>query len=743
MSPRDIRSRFSCFVGGSGTLGGGVGGGPNCGFSTYYNGTIDVTEPFVYRAPLRLVDGDSVVNTTKSVDWKATGFDLRLVANVVFSEQDTNDRYARHESTLSSGAIVAMSYINGTQEVRFFASDSANNFYGTSIDVAGLSFETLRFVYDTTNLFMYIDDVQVGTAVWAVGGGATLTMDKHYISNEDAGSNFATMLLSSYEATGLGKADFVTNQDDGLNVISDNGTVWAVTENVAGSAQIKPDGTSSTAYAWPDSVKQYLPAVGLAQFDNTNMLQVSGVAATDIDFRKEWILILENVVVNSATTDDAIIFQWNDVLGRTIRVTYDQTNRRLRSQVYNGTSNLTISVGSLGTPVEYDTRYNIIISSRGNTLPLRDYKLEVVGFGTATNTLDYTAYTTANTSFLLIGGNGKKITGFMGNVSWIEVDGTTLFDRFPLENRIQASTDPNYGNIVGLDNGNVMVPSVDVSYMFPYLGPSQGLISDTPCVGDAFLTSGGAFLLSGGYPLVRGTWTPGYSKTSYTGGSDHIVYLGDSNAQTNAFPGEGITPYPDRHADYCATWLPDVTITNIALSGLSLYGMSQELYDRVKPYNTDPSLGLVGRYISHLTHNVEYAVSLGATIIVMSSGVATWTNSFTEGPYLAYEDMQIFEATKVYLDGLGIKLIAMTPVASKAVSTLLDATGLNTMAYQYKSELFKLGIDLLDENGTMRQGTDYIPDALMKDDTHKNDDGQIYLTENEIIPGFDRIFNMR
>jgi hypothetical protein len=65
------------------------------------------------------------------------------------------------------------------------------------------------------------------------------------------------------------------------------------------------------------------------------------------------------------------------------------------------------------------------------------------------------------------------------------------------------------------------------------------------------------------------------------------------------------------------------------------------------------------------------------------------------------------------------------------------------MTAQYKSVLSQLGIDYLDENGTMRQGTDYIPDSLMKDDTHKNDLGQIYLTENEIIPGFDRIYNMR
>jgi len=724
------------------SVSGGVG--PLCGFSTYFNGSENVDVDFVYRAPMHM-ESDSASNLTKTLDWFATGFDITLNANIIFTEQNVNSRYFRHESSISSIAIVSISYLSTSAELRFFARCSNGINYGFSVDMTGLDFNECQFTWNSTTKVIEacVDGVVENSSTFTPTG--TMTMDEHFIANEDIGTNYSTMLLTSYEATGLGKADFVTNQTDGLNIISDNGTVWLITEDVAGSSQIKADGTSSTAYVWPDTSKLYLPAVGYSQFDLTNTL-TQAVPKVNIDFSDEWVMIIENLFIASDAVDDCQIVQWNDVLGRTLIFFYDQTNRRFRCTVFDGTSNKTVNVGSLGAPVEYATRYHVIIKSVGGTIATRAYSMEVVGYaGTNidTDTLDFTPYTVQNTSFFNIGGVGKKYSGTIGNVSWVTPTGAAYFDTFPLENRVPASSDLNVDDIVGLDNSSVMEPSIDRSYKYPYLGASQELISDTPCVGDAFLTSGGAFMLSGGCPLVRGAWNPGYSKTSYTGGIDHIVYCGDSNAQTNAFPGEGITPYPDRHAAYCATWLPDVTITNIALSGLSLYGMSQAAYDRVKPYNTDPSLSLVGRYISDITHNVEHAVSLGATIIVMSSGVATWTNSFTEGPYLAYEDMQIFEATKVYLDGLGIKLIAITPVASKAVSVLLDATGLNTMSAQYNSILPSLGIDVIDENGVMRQGTEYIADSFMKDDTHKNDDGQIYLTEYGIIPGFDRIFNMR
>lgn len=235
-----------------------------CNRSEYDDGTgTPIYKDFVYRAPMHLVQ-DSISNETVSVDWKATGFDLRLDANVIFSDQALNSRYVRHESSLSGTAIVSISFLNASAEARFFVRDSSGNNYGFSVDTTELDANSFRFVFDQPNsmVYAYVDDVLKDSAAFSIAAPDTLTMDMHYISNEDIGSNFATMLLSTYEATGLGKADFVTNQDDGLNIISDNGTVWLTTEDIAGSSQIKSDGTSSTAYEWDEDVKVVSPLTG-------------------------------------------------------------------------------------------------------------------------------------------------------------------------------------------------------------------------------------------------------------------------------------------------------------------------------------------------------------------------------------------------------------------------------------------------------------------------------------------------
>ena len=239
-----------------------------CGFSIYFNGTSNVNEDFVYRAPVHL-ELDSVSNETVSVDWFATGFDITLDANVIFAEQAVNSRYCRHESSLSGTAIVSISFLSTSAEARFFARDSNGINYGYSVDLSSSSADKFRFVYDsgTGDISVYVDDVLEDSSTFTPTG--TMTMDMHYIGNEDIGSNFSTMLLTSYEATGLGKANFVTNQDDGLSVISDNGTAWLITEDVAGSSQIKPDGTSSTAYVWPDVALFHMPNTGPIVIDGS------------------------------------------------------------------------------------------------------------------------------------------------------------------------------------------------------------------------------------------------------------------------------------------------------------------------------------------------------------------------------------------------------------------------------------------------------------------------------------------
>ncbi len=97
MSPRDIRSRFSCFVGGSGTLGGGVGGGVG-GFSTYYNGTANVNLDFDPLTDLPQLNV-SVFNKDNHVfnNSITTSFDLSTewtwtINNLIMNADTTDDQ---------------------------------------------------------------------------------------------------------------------------------------------------------------------------------------------------------------------------------------------------------------------------------------------------------------------------------------------------------------------------------------------------------------------------------------------------------------------------------------------------------------------------------------------------------------------------------------------------------------------------------------------------------------------------
>jgi hypothetical protein len=97
---------------------------------------------------------------------------------------------------------------------------------------------------------------------------------------------------------------------------------------------------------------------------------------------------------------------------------------------------------------------------------------------------------------------------------------------------------------------------------------------------------------------------------------------------------------------------------------------------------------------------------------------------------------------KTYLDGLGIKLIVTTPIAYESTNPV-DAAGSNQMAAEYRQQLITLGIDFIDENKVMRQGTDYIDSSFMRDGIHLGQTGQNYKNEYAVIPTFDRIYNMR
>jgi hypothetical protein len=452
------------------------GVGALCGFSTYYNGTEEVNVDFDYRASLYL-DGDSVQTNLSSTCDLVAGETFKVKVYVASGDLDTFDVPFFVDSDTTSSSV-DIQYISGSQSLRFTWDDDTGTQKSQIFDKPMVFDKWIEITVTTGATFECTIDGTPYTGSAVVGGTSVINRITVGARNTTP-TNPVTALFESFESVCAGVVSFISNQDDGDYFITDIGEVWTLTEDVAGSSQIKADGTSSTAYVWPDAAKLYLPAVGYSQFDLTNVLSQSIATKVNIDFSAEWVLVIENIFVASDAVDDCQIVQWNDVLGRTLTFVYDQTNRRFRCTVFDGTSNKTVNVGSLVTPVEYDTRHHVIIRSVGGTTAARPYEMEVVGYtGTNidTDTLDFTPYTVQNTSFFNVGGVGKKFSGKIGNIYWVTPTGATYFDTFPLETRVPANTDPNVDDIVGLDNSSILEASVDRSYKFPYYSATQYLV---------------------------------------------------------------------------------------------------------------------------------------------------------------------------------------------------------------------------------------------------------------------------
>jgi len=321
-------------------------------------------------------------------------------------------------------------------------------------------------------------------------------------------------------------------------------------------------------------------------------------------------------------------------------------------------------------------------------------------------------------------------------------------DEWNFVGRLWPIGDVNAYQYIGATNNTIMVlncqfPLTSVSPYYDNNPEQIYLTNDNICGGPetGFFLSKGLYMTSNGATLVTAPWNPSYTKTSYTGGDDVIVILGDSNTDADAFPEQ--TQWPELFAAYCSEWLPDVTIVNIALTGLMLYQATKSDYDRVTPNGTSPSLNLVGRPATYLVHSVDEAMTYNPTIVVMcGSGVDTITSNYTEGPYIAYETEQIFKGTKDYLESKGVQFIATTPIAYESTNPS-DAADVNEISAQLNSRLSTLGINFIDLNGTMRQGADYVDSSYMRDGIHLGQAGQEHWEEHGVVPAFDRIFNMR
>jgi hypothetical protein len=243
-------------------------GGLSCNFTTFSSGD---PIPFVdqYTAPIRM-DGDEAIHTGTTVDLKTGVKTYDLSALIDFSEQSGLQRYTHFTSSVDVNSLATIRF-NSPTELAIFFRDSANNvFYQASHELTG-SIESLIIVLnnDTGRLSVVVDSVEIDNVSLVIP--ANFSFDSFVISSNGASAQYSTMLLSSFSLTGLGLTSFISNKNNGLTFTSDEGKEWGVTEDVAGSSQINADGTSSTAYVWPESSRvaiHPIPATGATKLDN-------------------------------------------------------------------------------------------------------------------------------------------------------------------------------------------------------------------------------------------------------------------------------------------------------------------------------------------------------------------------------------------------------------------------------------------------------------------------------------------
>lgn len=248
--------------------------GDVCNVSYYYDGTTLIAVPFVYRAPLHMDQDGLMVTTVDENDLKIKSWVSELVSSVDFSVQDASDRYYYHSNTTTSELFIVR-FNSLSQDITVFMRDSlANVFFDEDYNIISDSLDTLDVTFDqpTSTIKVFVDGVEIDSQVIVIV--ADFKLNEYEISYHNDVQHME-MLLYSYELTGIGKADFVSNQDDGKIFISDNGTIWDLTEDVAGSSQIKADGTSSTGYDWGDN-KKAMPATGPINLSNDNLFCLFG-----------------------------------------------------------------------------------------------------------------------------------------------------------------------------------------------------------------------------------------------------------------------------------------------------------------------------------------------------------------------------------------------------------------------------------------------------------------------------------
>ena len=243
-----------------------------CGFSTYNNGTSEVNEDFEYIAPLYL-NGDYV-------EWNDPA-NPKTIGSGWYHEikitTDTDTAYFLNITCSTTSAIMRININAGNLNIAGNDDTNTESWF-TFGGMLTLGDEyILRIEYNGTDFIYYKDGVEFDRDPITLAAG--FTYDNVLWGARTPFLNKMEGLYFYGKDSNLGDFNFISNQDDGLNVISSNSIIATIDEDIAGSSQIKADGTSSTAYEW--TVKYFVPFTGPVKLNNDMLTFIDPLGALD------------------------------------------------------------------------------------------------------------------------------------------------------------------------------------------------------------------------------------------------------------------------------------------------------------------------------------------------------------------------------------------------------------------------------------------------------------------------------
>lgn len=457
---RNYALNFPYFIG-SAITGSGVGGGNLCDFSTYFNGTDEVTEQFVIKAPVNITSG--FIKTILQTPYDPTQDDLfELFATIPTQPSEGDKFFALYDSGdtskfitgeyLLSALIFSVQASNGTATV---TSDFSSFAFSTTTDI-GFGLEgagnNKRIRASVDSVFTTDDEFIDMTGI---------TFDTLVIGTDITEADTPHMHVSRLQSLLVGKTSFISNENDGNFAVSDIPDVYTITPNGGGDSFV-PN------YSPASNETYNMPFTDALRLNNDSITTVLSTRLTNLQNGFRFGRIFR---ANLNTADGQFLFEYTDSID----------NSRIDGKV-NAAGEIVVRVfKSTGTKVR-EYRSAVIVSG---TINYMDVKLVGTSFTVEINGV---LGTSVSTTPLVLVNIDTMVEGARGGGDNVTYDLFKIFGpTFPIVNlttRLWTENDPA-GNTFTDSDGNVwsLTDGSPADAVPPHIGGwnTSYLISDTVC----------------------------------------------------------------------------------------------------------------------------------------------------------------------------------------------------------------------------------------------------------------------